>query len=101
MQNPEAWLKKELSIKQLSLSLDQHEWHTALRTPLPRTPAPTPRDSAATLTPSSPRAGATAGGSGAHTYQPVLRVATVRASALLPAFAWLEVGVQQGLQPVD
>ncbi len=102
-QNPEAWLKKALSIKQLSLSLDQHNHRSALRTP-----APTPRDSATVLTPVSPRAGAAAGSqsalgggsSGAHTYQPLLRVASVQASALLPAFAWLEVGGKQGVEPV-
>ena len=90
-QNPEAWLKKELSIKQLSLSLDQHSQRGG-----PRTPAPTPHDSAAALAQLPPRAGrpsVPSGGAagGAHTYQPMLRVASVRASALLPAFAWLEV----------
>ena len=93
LQNPEAWLKKELSIKQLSLSLDQHE-----RRGGPSTPAPSPHDSAAALVPLSPRAGGRStppvGGAvgGAHSYRPMLRVASVRASALLPAFGWLEVG---------
>lgn len=54
-------------MKQLSFSLDQHA-----RAALAHTP---------------PLAAAAA-----HTYQPLLRLASLRASALLPAFAWLEVG---------
>lgn len=59
-QNPDAWLKKECSIRQLSFSLDQH------------------RAGGGTTAP-------------AHSYQPLLRIASLRAAALLPAFAWLEV----------
>jgi hypothetical protein len=76
LQNPEAWLRKECSIRQLSISLDQH---TALSA-----------------------AGGGDGGSDIrsrppppHSYQPLLRIANLSASALLPAFAWLEVLAQR------
>lgn len=55
LQNPDAWLKKECTIRQLSISLDQHML-----------------------------------AAGTHSYQPLLRIPSLTASALLPVFAWLE-----------
>lgn len=60
-------------MRQLSLSLDAHELAS--------------------------QAGGGAGAAPAHGYAPLLRVATLHASALLPAYAWLEVrgrGLQRG-----
>lgn len=80
LQNPEAWLKKECSIRQLSISLDQH---------LPSADGGLPSPSQAAG--AAPAAAATPAPSPAHSYQPLLRVASLSASALLPVFAWLEV----------
>ncbi|KAL4436856.1 hypothetical protein ABPG75_003995 [Micractinium tetrahymenae] len=75
LRNPEAWLKKECNIKQLSISLDQHAASAEGGLPslsqaggaaLPAAPGP------------------------AHSYRPLLRIANLGGSALLPAFAWLE-----------
>ena len=80
MQNPEAWLRKECSIRQLSISLDQHT---------------------ATAAASSSASNGDGGSSSRsrppppHSYQPLLRIASLSASALLPAFAWLEVRARQ------
>lgn len=67
LRNPEAWLKKECAVQQLSLSLDQH--------------------------------GGGGGGAPPHSYAPLLRIASLRAAALLPAFAWLEVRAGGPLPP--
>jgi hypothetical protein len=100
-QNPEAWLKKECVVRQLSVSLDQHLAPPGARLgsasslssggeaagPL-GDPGPA-GDGGTLLTLGS--SSFTAGGPTAHSYQPLLRVAQIGASALLPAFSWLEV----------
>lgn len=108
LQNPDAWLKKECSIRQLSISLDQH----LLASDTPRAAAGPPSAtfapagslagsaSGTSLQPNSPPggglwkvgSGSFGGGPTAHSYQPLLRISSIGVSALLPAFAWLEVG---------
>jgi hypothetical protein len=94
-------MKKECSIKQLSISLDQHVSQTAPPRPTARTPHNTTAPDASSSSNthrsgggdglSKASSGTPAGTLPAHNYQPLLRIASLGISALLPAFAWLEV----------